>query len=196
MEYILALYATLGFWVVLSLGAVGLLLFVFVENERGVLGLLLITGTLIGLHFLTEIKPFTYVYNNPLNTLLYASGYILIGIIWSMFKWDRYGAKWRRKYDTAKLEYAEYLEHHNRTTSAQGGDTPYAFKTWAPYAVAQKPVASNHKERITTWMTFWPWSFIWTLIADFIKDLYNWIFRKLITIYDKIASRHLVGVED
>lgn len=49
------------------------------------------------------------------------------------------------------------------------------------------PVAWEHKALILTWMTYWPWSFLWTVTNDFIRKAFKRIQRALSDLMDRIA---------
>jgi hypothetical protein len=50
------------------------------------------------------------------------------------------------------------------------------------------PNASDNKNRIMTWMCYWPFSGLWTLIDEPIKKGFNHIFNKFKSRYDKMAE--------
>lgn len=51
------------------------------------------------------------------------------------------------------------------------------------------PQASNNKALITTWITHWPVSMIWTLINDPIKKLINHIFEFIKSAFQSISDK-------
>lgn len=53
----------------------------------------------------------------------------------------------------------------------------------------ENPQANNHKALITTWITHWPVSLIWTLINDPIKKLINHIFESIKSVFQKISDK-------
>lgn len=53
----------------------------------------------------------------------------------------------------------------------------------------ENPQANNHKALITTWITHWPVSLVWTLINDPIKKLINHIFESIKSVFQKISDK-------
>ena len=58
------------------------------------------------------------------------------------------------------------------------------------------PSASNNKARIMGWMTYWPWSALWTLIHDPIRKAVKALWRHLATSYQRLADKAFSGVTD
>ena len=59
-----------------------------------------------------------------------------------------------------------------------------------------KPLVSDNKRRIMTWMCFWPYSFIWTIIDDPIRRVFKAIYRRIRVRLEKIADKAFEGLED
>lgn len=53
----------------------------------------------------------------------------------------------------------------------------------------ENPQANNHKALITTWITHWPVSLVWTLINDPIKKLINHIFESIKSVFQRISDK-------
>ena len=90
------------------------------------------------------------------------AAYGVIGGAWSIYRWFKYCKK--------------YIEVHQ----------PY--KTIEPenreryYADCLSP--KKHKSRVMGWILFWPWSFVWNIIGDFVTSIYDALKR----VYEKIAQ--------
>lgn len=97
-----------------------------------------------------------------------AMGYILVGVMWSIFKWKKYCVNY------------------------YSGDRPEYFSNGL---YIRKLYASSNKARITGWMIWWPTSLVWWLIHDPITRFYNFLYDSLIAVFDSIAEserqRHL-----
>lgn len=172
MDFFFGLFAGITFWPALIIALEVICLFGFVEFERGGFALISIVVTSLLLHFLFGISVFSFIYEHPLALIMWAAGYIAVGVAYSLFRWDRLGAKWRRNYDDADSDYMK-----------KG--------IWA-----EKPVAAHSKNRIITWMMFWPWSMLWWIISDFVKELFTVIYRKIAKWYDAIMARHTKGATE
>ncbi|MBI2120638.1 MAG: hypothetical protein HYT94_03380 [Parcubacteria group bacterium] len=50
------------------------------------------------------------------------------------------------------------------------------------------PTWSENKDRIVAWIMFWPWSVMWYVLADVVKDFCEWIVSRLKNVYNSIAQ--------
>jgi hypothetical protein len=106
-------------------------------------------------------RALSYIQENPLNIVLIFFGYLAIGTVWSVVKWYFYLINLRE-------EFREY-----RTLLNSDG-----LKFNVKY----------NKERILSWMTYWPFSAVWTLINDPIKKTFQKIFKSLESKFQKISD--------
>lgn len=58
-------------------------------------------------------------------------------------------------------------------------------KSWTRSSI---PTWSENKDRIVAWIMFWPWSAMWYVLADVIKDFCEWIVSRLKNVYNSIAK--------
>ena len=58
-----------------------------------------------------------------------------------------------------------------------------------------KPKARNHKGKVLSWMTYWPWSLLWTLFNDFVRRVFNAIYNKIQKFLQKISDHAFRGTE-
>jgi len=59
----------------------------------------------------------------------------------------------------------------------------------------ENPQANNHKALITTWITHWPVSLVWTLINDPIKKFINHIFEFIKSVFQSISDKVFKSVK-
>lgn len=83
-------------------------------------------------------------------------------------------------------------------------DPEYKKKLWSEYTregeykdirFVFKPDPRNHVRVILAWMTYWPWSLVWTLINDPIRKAFNMIFRKLSRVFSGISEGAFKGMD-
>lgn len=86
--------------------------------------------------------------------------WLIIGLGWSFFKWFKF----------ARKQYIGYQKHKNGTDKSN----------WIPKV-------SDNKERITTWIVFWPFSVIRYAIGNLLRDFFNGIIKIFTGWYDRIA---------
>ena len=96
--------------------------------------------------------------------------YLLIGGIWSVFRWLKYCQNYIAKnpYNTAMNDYSSGREV--RLTAQE-----YFSKKLRP---------SEHKSRLIGWIVYWPWSLIWNIAGDTLTAIYD----ALANVYQKTAD--------
>ncbi len=158
-------------FVLLGLAVWVVLLFPLVEFERTGFAALTILVGLGALHYVFGYDVFGTVLHNPLAVVVGLVAYTLVGVGYSLLRWNWYCGAWRRDYDAA--------------------DTHMQARLWY-----SKPAAKDSKNRITTWMMFWPWSALWWFLSDFITEVFDRIYTSFAKVYQRIAERHLKGLTE
>lgn len=74
------------------------------------------------------------------------------------------------------------------TNSIKSKSTNQEFIEIYKYSIIP-PQANDCKALITTWITHWPISLVWTLINDPIKKLINHLFESIKLVFQKISDR-------
>ena len=149
MDFTLGFLGGLTFWSALVLSIEMLALFAFIEFEKGVLALFSVVITVVILEVAFGVGIMTFTFANMFTLGLWAIAYVAFGVLFSLFRWDRFCAKWRREYDERDTENSKK-------------------RMWD-----ERPQAKQSKNRIITWMMFWPWSLVWWLARDFVKEIFN-----------------------
>jgi hypothetical protein len=112
------------------------------------------------LEWLTSFKPFTFIKDNPLPSLLLGIGYFIAGAVWSVVKWwFAEKARVRR----AKRDHGE--KYRNSKTQTV-----------------------KYKSTVLVWIGYWPFSLVWTLLSDPFKRLVCWIYDELLHVYQRITD--------
>ena len=166
MEFLAGIFVGSVFWPI-ALGVVWcIVLIACAENQRGYVGLLS-TAVFFGLlYVMTQFSVLNYIYTHPISILMYIGIYLVIGMGYSILRWDRYVAKW----------YAEYYNDQDARTKEQRYE--------------RRPTASTSKNRIIHWMAYWPWSGLWWLLSDFLTEVFSFLYRRLGGVYEMIEKRH------
>ncbi len=203
METALFTFGTLWFWLLII--AVSFVLFACTELERGLFATITIVVALCVLHFGGGKTLFQCVIGNPARTFEIAGIYLALGTFWGVNKWWFYVKRQRRKYDEALEEFRKdfkkegALDRYRRSTMRQmvphvdyemairsDKRTPDEIFKAAWKDIVDKrdscavefefqPDPKKHKSRILIWMTYWPWSFLWTMLNDPFKAAYHWV---------------------
>jgi len=117
---------------------------------------------------------FHYLLSHAYVIIIYAVLYVVAGIIWSFFKWDRFCAKERVRFEEDKKKY--------RTVDI-------LIENYLPLAL-------NNKHKFFTWIILWWASAFWYIFSDLIQDVVDFVVRKFARIYDMIAKRHFNDAAD
>lgn len=164
---------TIWFWILISIAAI----FIFISLEyddwggSGATTTMLISGLL--LWFFGGRSIFISIWdmltNHTGEFFAYVSCYIFIGVIWSFVKW--------------------YFYLLNTKESIQ-----YNLKHSSNYI--RIPKASEHKGAIISWMCYWPFSGIWTLINDPVKRFFKWVYSRFENVYQKMSDKMFADIKD
>src|SRR3989344_1109260 len=189
-------FGTFWFWALVV--AETILLFFFLNDDDKFIGnatLSLIIFLLV-LQFFGDVKIFSYALENPLKSLFYLFGYVVVGVLWSFGKWWFYLMEEKRRYDTAKNAFLKdykikddviipvALKEKWKQATKEGG----YYNNGQIYQFKLNPQAKEYKGKIITWMCYWPWSMVWTLINDPIKKLFKNIYNWLQNSYQRVSD--------
>jgi hypothetical protein len=143
--------------------------------EAGALGwatgvALAIGGLLIYTGFIAGPAIWLFIKANPLIVVSLLVVYILAGTVWSVIKWWFFVRKNRREQEESKKK------HPNSVT-------------------IRIPQVGDYKSKITTWMTFWPLSLLWTMIDDPIRAIFLHIYHGISNKLQAIANNAFKDVD-
>ena len=168
------LAGTIAFWVIVSLSFILMVYWLDDEEPHGVLTTLTFIVTVLLLSFVNKGPINSFVHNVHFsNLLIIAAAYIVIGICWSFVKWYSFLLKKKDKFFQLQEEDVKW------------GRTPRVFKK------EDIPLAKDYKSKIILWMSYWPWSALWTLLNDPVRKLFNAIYRKISIMYQRISNNPL-----
>lgn len=189
MEFVIL--GALGFW--LFAAFVALVLMALIANERPGWATLFFLAAAFATNYLTGVKVFDWVSENPLGAALVILAYLAIGVVWSIAKWAFFVYAERRAYDRMKTDFLLARQCGNSS-----GAVPKELQgDWGRYIAHRRfpPHAAHNKTRIVTWMAFWPWSLVWTMIDDPIKRIFEFLYRRIQTLLEGISKRAFQGTE-
>lgn len=114
-------------------------------------------------------KCWVYLISHPLVFFGLVLGYFLIGTIWSVVKWYFFLLNKRDKFLEDKKQWDS--SNHARPLFASVPEVRY------------------YKKSILTWMTYWPFSMVWTLLDDPVRRAFNLIYYKIADFMQGISNR-------
>lgn len=208
MLYPLFVIGCLWWW--LGVVVISALLICALEKESGFwatvlciafVGSTLSLGTneaLMGIDWLPHTLP---------EIALTALAYVGIGTAWGFAKWYLYVADrlngyrvirqyWLKVNNLAsipperKQEWLQWLYDRRSTwVKWEYATDPVSHTDRSQvYTLTLKPLANDNKSRIATWMSYWPWSMLWTLCADLVKRVFKSIQKLCSNAMDRMAT--------
>ncbi len=159
---------TLWFWVLIIAAFILLTYQVNIGNGWG--STVVFVLTILAITFLGNSKLVSdiigYVNLNPGISIGIFCGYFIAGAIWSLIKWY-------------------YFVLDQKEKQIKESKTPYNSSKKYSFVM---PMPGDFKGDITLWMSYWPLSFIWTMIDNPFKRIFANIFKNLENTYTKISS--------
>ncbi|MFA5489288.1 MAG: hypothetical protein WC284_08725 [Candidimonas sp.] len=175
------IYGTL--WWFILLGITICLVGWFVSNDKGwlpAISLIIFIGMwwLFGDFSWSSIG--TMMVNDGLYVLAGLIFYIIVGTLWSILKWYILCLKIKKKVDAA-VE----ASHGAKPSYVRINDEQYTYP----------PSASDHKDTLIMWITWWPFGVVVSLIDDPMKYLIEYIYARMGKVYDKISIKVFGSVD-
>ena len=162
-----------------------ILLTILVEVDRFGWATTCLLAAVVGVQYFHVFDLLTYVQQNALQTALYALGYLGIGVAWSFVKWFSFLMAFRDRY-------REHKEKFSQIPLPAGADFDTAFRQYLShrghYNLTKRPTAAENKNRITAWMSFWPFSLVGAFLNDPVRRLFSWIFNRFRGLYQDLAD--------
>ena len=183
MFWPLVLFGSYWFW-----GYIAIIVFamawLMTDDDYGNFPLwLALVGSAFLLVLFTDVH-LSWLWHNPITTLVSAFGYLLLGLGWSFFKWFLFLVDSSKGYDRQRDQIKENFDtRHNDT-----GQTGYSFKEWVQRNYGYPPLLSKHKPRLMTWTFFWPISILKFMFSDFLRKLWDGLYNLNARLYQKITN--------
>lgn len=185
-------FGTIWFWFLAF--AMICFLTMLVENEHGFGATVVFLFSLLALDWIWRVPLISIVWLHPGTTLTLVAVYFVIGTIWSIIKWYLY---LHNKLVTYNERKADFLEAHHATelTPQLASEMKQSMcSSWGPrYPIA--PNAREHKSDLTLWATYWPFSMLGTMLNDFVRKVWEYIYELFQSTYQKISHRVFRNVE-
>jgi len=172
---------TFWFWTLIVTASAFIVL--CVENESGFWATITLYLTICLLQLFGNLKVFDYIRTRPARALLVLTVYFALGAGWSVDKWWFHVKESRVMYDQKKKEFFTLTVDEIMTEELRAEWTGFVRRNHL------KPDPKHEKSRILRWMTYWPWSMAWTLVNDPVREVFNYMYKRLEMIYQKIVDR-------
>jgi hypothetical protein len=162
-----------GFVFVILLAAI--LVFDVADRPGG--AFFVLAATVFLLWYTETFNTIRWTIDNPVASVIYVTGYFMVGVLWSLWKWDCFCAEQAKAYKQALIRWLDIPEQDRK-------------ENYKPTIDKFVPIALENKTRITYWIVFWWASMIAYVIDDILREFCEWVIKKFSTVYAKIAARH------
>lgn len=155
----------------IALGSIGIwfvgiilviLVTLFVEKGRTFAATFTFIGLIAFLTFAGRIPVLAYITDHPVEIIFYGLGYIAIGFIWGVIRWAFYVSSCNHKFE--------------QQLTLRKADDRYFDAQYIARVSDLNPKVSDHEADLLRWMTYWPFSALWTLVNDPFSKGVKWLF--------------------
>lgn len=168
------------FWILTALFVI--LLVWEVAREKAVTGLFTVLAYLALIHLFGNASVFSAVRNHPEYAYIGIPVFFLAGALWSLAKWWFFVKHRALEYREARMA---FLEANGVVGATLDTPVPEDLKTRS-FPRPRRPLARQHKWRIITWMVYWPFSMVWTLLDEPWRLIYEAMARLFQRISDAV----------
>jgi hypothetical protein len=211
------IFATFGVWWWLLVAVASVVIVLALENSKGGWATVTAIAAVALMVFAGDLEIHKTIFHHPGKFFGVVAAYFALGGAWGVAKWYLFVTKRREAYEDRKRNWL--LAH-----AVDGGEVPENLKAeWHQTLVEDyewshrarvietdttgaktvtfrvipkvKPFAWEHKGRIVTWMTYWPWSLLWAALDDLVKNVFKRIQQHLNSLMDRIAAYVFRGTE-
>lgn len=131
-------------------------------------------GAMLLWYFSGMPNPFPLLYDHWQTYVAFVVLYIVIGAVWGVAKWWFFLQNAADEYEARR---GPLQAEWNGFSEDRKSRQPYV--AWLQTYYGFPPSIAKHKGDFTTWMVWWPFSAIWTLLNDPLKRLYRAIYQYL-----------------
>ncbi len=116
--------------------------------------------------------------------------YVAVGTSWGIMRWCLYVSRAARSYEgRSKDLLREYQNGPWSPGSGPSSQTKITYAEWLYRFHSLPPSPSNNRSRIVTWMVWWPFSFLDTLLSDLVRRVFDAIYDEVAALLGRISTR-------
>ena len=195
--FTVAMLGTLWFWIVAIETIIIFMSVLLDSDEKHYFTSISFVISLLLLQFVAKIDILSWLVNHGPALLTYLCSHLTLGTLWSIFKWYCFVQASLKEYRQRKTR---FLMEFN-PDSAQTGIMPPDLKTkweaeitakpfWnsTPPRLEYPPNIKDHKNKVATWIFYWPISMTCSLLGDFTSWLANKIVSFIKRVYNFISD--------
>jgi len=185
-------FGAIGFWLLLVIANIVILTCVEFDFPGWAFWTLVAFGFALPKSITLDI--FHEILEKPYLVLVFFLGYLAAGTVWSIVKWWIFVRRQANKYRAAEREFKELNKLDQDKPIPQDirekMKIPSNFRgnSHGLLQLSKRPRPNENKRKILTWMMYWPWSAIWTILDEPVKKAFKEIFNQIRGLYEKISS--------
>lgn len=107
-----------------------------------------------------------FITSHTATAIAFVALYFAAGVVWSFFKWFFYLRTVRERYEKREINIRQ----------------------------ADIPLAKNNINRISTWISYWVVSLLWTLINDPVRKFCRFLVFTFGSFYDRMSNQAFAGI--
>lgn len=131
--------------------------------------------------FLYDAGPLVWIAHNPMKALFAIAVYAAIGVLWSWYRWQKIMSSEhvQKKLADARDKFLKEVPEGSKAD----------FK--ASYRFPSECDTSHNSDRITNWITLWPFSAFLHFFDDILVNFFRSVYRMISGTYERITDRHI-----
>jgi len=163
------------FWFIAPSVVVALVLFYCVADESPGFAMAITLVYILLIQFCSNFSITQWVTLNTTFFIKVILGYIVIGVIYAVFKYWVYLTEKKRVWGRAFEIFLKSKKIDDLKYTFENLPDEYKGDAYKTMKCFELPDLMTSTKNITFWMGYWPWSFIWTMINNPLK----WLFEEI-----------------
>jgi len=191
-----ALLATFWFWLI---AVEIIILFVCMARDSGAFATVSLVVFAPLLYWGGGVDFVTWFGQNPEYLYYGIPGYFVVGLGWALLKWVLLLVD---KREELKENQASFRKKHalpddvalTQKSVSSGHLDKETLKKWRgrdvyPGPLTAIPKARDYKYKIINWLSYWPFSMLWSLVDDFVRRISKAIYNLVHDLFQSIANK-------
>lgn len=193
----LFLFGTMWFWVASAILISGVI--ISVCSDSGIGATMCALCFALFLQYGAKIDITGSIIHHPFITIMAVIGYIVIGIVWMIMKWQFLFRAVASAYSTAREQWYEYMKSENMYPTETPEQLMASFPTRSQtsimdirrrFGVRNLPMrVRDEYPSLFFWAAYWPISFVITVLNDPIRKLFRTVIRGLSGIMQTMSDK-------
>lgn len=198
--------ASLSVWHIALFLIIFLLETAWVETEHNILAGFWLIGCIVTWCWIQH-TGIAWIWHSPGAVILAVLVYMAAGGVWSLIRWWKHVADWRRGYELHMNSFlagsiasgiGEHTDPQFKPLNYSGSplsEWPAPLRDQWLRTFNAAPQASRSGDKLTAWVLYWPWSLFWTMVSDPVVRIARAIGRSLRQAYQRVTDHYTSDIE-